>query len=369
MSGLVLRDVVKRFGTHAAIDGLSLSVDRGEIVALLGPSGCGKTTTLRAVAGFEAIDRGAIAILGADVARLPPYRRDIGLVFQDYALFPHMSVAANIEYGLRQRGVARAAREQRRKAMLRLVRLEGLDERTPAKLSGGQQQRVALARALAIAPKLLLLDEPLSNLDAKLREALRGELRAILREAGATTLVVTHDQTEAMGLADRIALMNHGRLVQVGTARELYERPATRFAADFIGQSVWFSGTLRRGADGAEFATEDGPVLPICDAGATVGSLSIRPEYLHLPPRPGDVGRIAVTVTEVGYFGAELSLACRLASGRVIRVPLRSDGAAVPRPGAQVELGVAPERCRIIADDPLAADAAPTHDPEKGESR
>jgi putative spermidine/putrescine transport system ATP-binding protein len=351
MSGLALRDVVKRFGAHAAVDGLSLEVARGEIVALLGPSGCGKTTTLRLVAGFEAIDRGAIAILGEDVARLPPYRRDIGLVFQDYALFPHMTVAANIEYGLRQRGVARAAREQRRKAMLRLVRLEGLDARTPSQLSGGQQQRVALARALAIAPKLLLLDEPLSNLDAKLREALRVELREILREAGATTLVVTHDQTEAMGLADRIALMNHGRLVQVGTARELYERPATRFAADFIGQSIWFSGTLRQGARGAEFVTEDGPVVPVRNAPTKGGSLSIRPEFLHLPPRGGDAGRIPVTVADVEYFGAELSVACRLASGRVIRVPVRSDGEAIPAPGAQVELGVAPERCRIIADD------------------
>jgi putative spermidine/putrescine transport system ATP-binding protein len=272
-------------------------------------------------------------------------------VFQDYALFPHMTVAANLEYGLRQRGVARAEREQRRKAMLRLVRLEGLDERTPAQLSGGQQQRVALARALAIAPKLLLLDEPLSNLDARLRETLRVELREILREVGATTLVVTHDQTEAMGLADRIALMNHGRLVQVGTARDLYERPATRFAADFIGQSVWFSGTLRQGARGAEFATEDGPVLPVCDASIKSGTLSIRPEFLHLPPRPGDAGRIPVTVAEVGYFGAELSVACRLASGRIIRVPVRSDGEAIPVPGAQVELGVAPERCGIIADD------------------
>jgi len=351
MSGLALRDVVKRFGAHAAVDGLSLEVARGEIVALLGPSGCGKTTTLRAVAGFEPIDRGAIAILGEDVAGLPPYRRDIGLVFQDYALFPHMTVAANIEYGLRQRGIGRTEREPRRSTLLRLTRLEGLDERRPGQLSGGQQQRVALARALAITPKLLLLDEPLSNLDAKLREALRVELRAILREVGTTTLVVTHDQTEAMGLADRIALMNHGRLVQVGTARALYEQPATRFAADFIGQSIWFSGKLRRGAGGPEFVTDDGPVLPVANSDVQGGSLSIRPEYLHLPPRPGDTGRIAVTVAEVAFFGAELSVACRLKSGRELRIPVRSDSGAIPPGGTQVELGVAAERCRIIADD------------------
>jgi ABC-type Fe3+/spermidine/putrescine transport system ATPase subunit len=351
MSGLELRDVVKRFGAHAAVDGLSLSVDRGEIVALLGPSGCGKTTTLRLVAGFERVDRGSIAIRGEDVANRPPNRRDIGLVFQDYALFPHMSVAANIEYGLRQRGIAKAEREDRRTALLRLIRLEGLDARTPAQLSGGQQQRVALARALAISPKLLLLDEPLSNLDAKLREELRMELREILRAVGATTLVVTHDQTEAMGLADRIAVMNRGRIVQVGTARDVYERPATRFAADFIGRSIWFSGKLRQGTRGAEFVTDDGPAVPVGAGSPKGGSLSIRPEHLHLPPRPGDAGRIPVTVVHVGFFGPELSVSCRLESGRVVRVPIRPDNEIIPPAGTTLELGIAPDRCRIVADD------------------
>jgi ABC-type Fe3+/spermidine/putrescine transport system ATPase subunit len=236
--------------------------------------------------------------------------------------------------------------------MLRLVRLEGLDDRSPLQLSGGQQQRVALARALAIQPKLLLLDEPLSNLDAKLREALRAELRDILREVGTTTLVVTHDQTEAMGLADRIALMNRGRLAQVGNARELYDRPASRFVADFVGQSIWFTGKLRRGASGNEFVTDDGPVLPVADAVQSRGSLCIRPEHLHLPPRPGDTGRVPATVRDVGFFGPELSVACSLASGRAIRVPIRSDNETIPLPGAQIEFGVAPECCRIVADDP-----------------
>jgi ABC-type Fe3+/spermidine/putrescine transport system ATPase subunit len=351
--GLHLRNVVKRFGDHAAVDDASLTVARGEIVALLGPSGCGKTTTLRLIAGFEQPDAGSIAILGEDIADLPPYRRDIGLVFQDYALFPHLTVGTNIAYGLRLRGVARAERARRCHELLRLVRLEGLHDRRPAALSGGQQQRVALARALAIAPKLLLLDEPLSNLDAKLREALRVELGEILRAVGTTTLIVTHDQSEAIALADRIALMDRGRIVQAGTAREIYEQPATRFVAEFIGQSIWFSGSLRQRACGsAEFVTQDGLVFPVrapASQGATHG-LSIRPEHLHLPPRADDLTRISATVTRVEFFGAELIVSCRLAGGRVIRVPLRSDDAAVPRVDDRVELGVSPDRCRVVPD-------------------
>jgi ABC-type Fe3+/spermidine/putrescine transport system ATPase subunit len=351
MNGLDLVNVVKRFGDHAAVDGATLNVAEGEIVALLGPSGCGKTTTLRVIAGFETLDAGTVAIGGADVAMLPPYRRDIGLVFQDYALFPHLTVAANINYGMKQRGMPRPEQDRRRNELLRLTRLEGLGERRPAALSGGQQQRVALARALAISPKLLLLDEPLSNLDAKLREALRLELRDILRAVKTTTLIVTHDQIEAIGLADRIALMNRGRIVQVGTAREIYEEPATRFVAGFIGQSVWFSGQLKRGKDSAEFVTDDGFVLRV-DAPADVQKcgLSIRPEHVHLPARSNDINRIPATVTDVEFFGAELIVSCRLDSGRVIRIPIRSDDEAMAA-GARVPLGVAPERCKVVADD------------------
>jgi ABC-type Fe3+/spermidine/putrescine transport system ATPase subunit len=350
-AGLELVNVVKRFGDQAAVDGASLAVNSGEIVALLGPSGCGKTTTLRLIAGFEALDAGTIAIGGADIAKLPPYRRDIGLVFQDYALFPHLTVAGNIDYGMKQRATPKAEQDRRRGELLRLTRLEGLGERRPMALSGGQQQRVALARALAIAPKLLLLDEPLSNLDAKLREALRIELREILRAVGTTTLVVTHDQIEAIGLADRIALMNKGRIVQVGTAREIYEQPATRFVAEFIGQTIWFSGRVKHGAHGAEFLTDDGLVLPV-DAPATVQAgygLSIRPEHIHLPPRPNDVSRIPATVTNVEFFGAELIVSCRLdVGGRILRIPIRSDDAAVPIAGARVVLGIAPDRCKVV---------------------
>jgi putative spermidine/putrescine transport system ATP-binding protein len=358
-AGLDLVNVMKRFGDHAAVDGASLSMRSGEIVALLGPSGCGKTTTLRLVAGFEQLDAGSIAIAGTDIARLPPYRRDIGLVFQDYALFPHLTVAQNVNYGMVQRSVPQAEQERRRSELLRLTRLEGLGDRRPAALSGGQQQRVALARALAISPKLLLLDEPLSNLDAKLREALRIELRDILRAVGTTTLVVTHDQTEAIGLADRIALMNKGRIVQIGTAREIYEEPATRFVAEFIGQSIWFSGHLAQGQDCKQgegrpaFVTDDGIVLPVnppTSSRPDVG-LSIRPEHIHLPARPADIGRIPAAITNIEFFGAELIVSCRLDSGRVIRIPVRSDDAGIPAAGARVELGVSPERCRVIADD------------------
>jgi len=352
-AGLTLVDVTKRFGDHAAVDGASLSMPSGEIVALLGPSGCGKTTTLRLIAGFEQLDAGSIAIAGSDIARLPPYRRDIGLVFQDYALFPHLTVAQNVNYGMVQRGVPKAEQERRRTELLRLTRLEGLGERRPAALSGGQQQRVALARALAISPKLLLLDEPLSNLDAKLREALRIELREILRVVGTTTLVVTHDQTEAIGLADRIALMNKGRIVQIGTAREIYQKPATRFIAEFIGQSIWFSGRLSQGPDRTMFVTDDGIVLPVeapANLPPAVG-LSIRPEHIHLPARPSDIGRIPATVTSIEFFGAELIVSCRLDSGRIVRIPVRSDDEGLPATGARVELGVAPERCRVVADD------------------
>ncbi len=356
--GLELAGLVKRFGEHVAVDHVSLKVAEGEIIALLGPSGCGKTTTLRLIAGFEQPDTGRIAIGAHDLVDLPPYRRDIGLVFQDYALFPHMTVAANIDYGMRQRGRSKADRDARRHELLRLVRLEGLDDRRPASLSGGQQQRVALARALAISPKLLLLDEPLSNLDAKLRETLRAELQEILRTVGMTTLVVTHDQAEAIGLADRIAVMNKGRIVQVGTAREVYEEPATRFVAQFIGQSLWFSGRLESQASGeqAQFVTDEGLTL-LARSTAKPDSthrygLSIRPEHVHLGPRPGDENRLPAEVERVAFFGAELLVDCRLnVGGRVITVPIRSDDAVIPEPGDHIELGISSRRCRIIADE------------------
>jgi ABC-type Fe3+/spermidine/putrescine transport system ATPase subunit len=354
-AGLQLEGVVKRFGSHLAVDGVSFRAADGEIVALLGPSGCGKTTTLRLIAGFEKLEAGRIVVAGSDIMHLPPFRRDIGVVFQDYALFPHMTVAQNVDYGMRQHGRPRQEREQRRRELLRLVRLEGLEERRPAALSGGQQQRVALARALAISPKLLLLDEPLSNLDAKLREALRIELREILRAVGMTTLMVTHDQAEAIGIADRIALMNHGRIVQIGAAREIYEEPATRFVAEFVGRSLWFTGKLESdGSAQVRFLADDGLVFVV--QRPTVGGmrcgLSIRPEHIHLKPRPEDENKIAAVVERIDFFGAEFILRCRCQPGsRVIALPIRPDDTSMFNVGDRVELGISSARCRVVPDE------------------
>ena len=236
--------VGKSFGAFTAVDGISFSAAAGETVALLGPSGCGKTTTLRLIAGFEEPDKGTIEISGESMAGKRPYERNVGLLFQHYALFPHMTVQENIAYGLKHRGWPKAEIADRVAEMLRLVQLESFADRRPRQMSGGQQQRVALARVLATKPKLVLLDEPLSALDAKLREELRVELKQILTAVGSTTIVVTHDQDEAMSLADRIIVMNRGRIEQQGAPDEIYSRPATSFVATFIGRTNWFHGTI-----------------------------------------------------------------------------------------------------------------------------
>lgn len=352
-SGLELIDVVKRFNAQTVVDRASLDIAPGEIVALLGPSGCGKTTTLRMIAGFEKLDAGRIAIGGEDVSGTPVFQRRIGLVFQDYALFPHMTVAQNIDYGMRQFRVPTPERDNRRSELLRLVRLEGLDSRYPGTLSGGQQQRVALARALAISPNLLLLDEPLSNLDAKLRETLRNELREILRTIRMTTLVVTHDQQEAIGIADRIAVMHQGRIAQIGTAREIYEEPATRFVSEFIGHSLWFTGTLVDGPT-PQFRSTDGHVFHVTTGNrgsSEAQGLAVRPEHIHLRARPDDANRIPATVERIVFFGADLIIHCKLKEGgRVIAIPARTDDPDLPAAGETIVLGIATARCRVVAD-------------------
>jgi ABC-type Fe3+/spermidine/putrescine transport system ATPase subunit len=229
--------VSKRFGDVLAVDALDLEVRPGEFLSLLGPSGCGKTTTLRLIAGFERPDEGDIRIGGSDVSRLPPYKRDVNTVFQSYALFPHLSVGDNVGYGLKQRGLRRAERRARALEMLELVRLPGFEGRKPKQLSGGQQQRVALARALVMQPRVLLLDEPLGALDLKVRRELQIELKRIQEEIGITFVYVTHDQEEALAMSDRVAVMHGGRIEQLGAPREIYDRPATRFVADFIGET------------------------------------------------------------------------------------------------------------------------------------
>jgi putrescine transport system ATP-binding protein len=234
--------VSKTFGAVAAVDAVSLSVERGELFALLGPSGCGKTTLLRLIAGLELPDSGRILIDGSDVTRMPPYRRPVNMMFQSYALFPHLDVAGNIAFGLKQEGMARTRRAARVAEMLALVQMSQYARRRPHELSGGQKQRVALARALAKMPKLLLLDEPLAALDRKLREETRLELVGIQERVGTSFVFVTHDQEEALGMASRIAVMNRGRVAQIGTAADIYERPNTRFVADFVGAVNLFDG-------------------------------------------------------------------------------------------------------------------------------
>src|SRR5262245_9044803 len=242
MARLELQHLTKRYENFTAVREVNLDVAEGEFLVLLGPSGCGKTTTLRMVAGFITPTAGMIRLGGKDITVLPPWKRNTGLVFQSYALFPHMSVAQNVAFGLDMRKVPKPEIETRVKEALKLVRLEGLSERLPRQLSGGQQQRVALARALAIRPDLLLLDEPLSNLDAKLREQVRIEIKELQRKLGITTVMVTHDQEEALTVADRLVVMSEGSVRQIGTQRDLYERPADRFVAGFVGRSSLLTG-------------------------------------------------------------------------------------------------------------------------------
>ena len=244
MALLEIAGISKYFGRTVAVDDVSLQVERGELFVLLGPSGCGKTTLLRMIAGFETPDGGRIVVDGLDVTELPPYRRPVNMMFQSYALFPHMDIAANVAFGLRQERMERSRRAARVEEMLALVQLSDYARRRPHQLSGGQRQRVALARALAKSPKLLLLDEPLAALDRKLREQTRRELIGIQERVGTTFLVVTHDQEEALGMASRIAVMNAGRLAQIGTPGEIYERPNSRFVAGFVGEMNFFEGSV-----------------------------------------------------------------------------------------------------------------------------
>src|SRR5215470_9526383 len=275
MPFLELDKLTKRFGDQLAVDGLSLVVDKGEFVTLLGPSGCGKTTTLQMIAGFADLTSGNIRLGGGDLLGVKPARRGLGIVFQSYALFPHMTAGANVAFGLEMQGVGRAEREARVGEALALVGLAGLAERYPRRMSGGQQQRVALARALVIRPRILLLDEPLSNLDAKLREEMQIELRQIQRTLGTTTILVTHDQAEAMALSDRVVVMNRGRVEQIARPTEIYQQPATPFVANFLGRINVLSVTVTAGV--AMIGALRLPA-PGCRDGAF--SASVRPERI-----------------------------------------------------------------------------------------
>jgi putative spermidine/putrescine transport system ATP-binding protein len=286
---LVLGGLTKRFGDSLAVNGLDLSIRKGEFVTLLGPSGCGKTTTLQMIAGFVEPTSGSVTLDGQDLLRVPPRARGLGIVFQSYALFPHMTVAGNVAFGLEMRGLPRRERETRVREALALVSLEPFAARLPRQLSGGQQQRVALARALVIRPSLLLLDEPLSNLDAKLREGMRDELRAIQRQTGATTILVTHDQAEAMALSDRIVVMNRGRAEQVAGPQDLYARPATPFVAQFLGRINLLPGTIRHESGSFQLQIGDTCLALPCSGGEGPVTVGIRPERVTFA-RTGESG-------------------------------------------------------------------------------
>ncbi len=305
-------DLTKRFGEVVAVDHVTLEIKDGEFFTLLGPSGCGKTTFLRCIAGLELPDEGKVYFDDQDMTEVPPHKRDTGMVFQNYALWPHMNVFDNIAYGLKIRGYKKD--EIRRKVLevLKLVKLEGLEKRTPHQLSGGQQQRVALARAIVVNPKVLLFDEPLSNLDAKLRIEMRAELKRLQRELGVTTIYVTHDQEEAMSISDRIAIMNQGRVMQIGTPQEIYKHPKNEFVARFIGQGTFLHGEVvgedagRLRVEIPSIGKEISAVPSHPENPPSVGDrvlVMIRPESFELNPETPDSNEFEVEVYHVSYLG------------------------------------------------------------------
>ncbi len=309
---LVLDNVTKVFvgrgaaGEVTAVNGVTLHIARGELVTLLGPSGCGKTTTLRLIAGFEFPTAGQIVLDGKPINDLPPHKREMSMVFQSYAIFPHLNVFENIAYGLNVQRRPQDEIKRRVAQVLDLVELTGLENRAPNQLSGGQQQRVALARALVMAPKVLLLDEPLSNLDAKLREQMRTEIRRIQRQLGITSVYVTHDQVEAMTLSDRIVVMNQGKIDQVGTPAEIYRRPRTRFVADFIGRANFVEGIVHERRNGALIVSALGAILtiPAADTTAQAGdpvTLVVRPEMVELN---APQAQLTGTIRRTSYLGS-----------------------------------------------------------------
>ena len=312
---LQLHDIHKSFGKHAVLTNVWLDIAEGEFVFLLGPSGCGKTTLLRIIAGLEMQTAGRIIQAGRDVTRLPASKRDFGIVFQSYALFPNLSVADNVAYGLRSRKLAKHHMGSRVQELLHLVGLQGLEERFPAQLSGGQQQRVALARALAMSPSLLLLDEPLSALDARVRANLRGEITSLQRRLGVTAIMVTHDQEEALTMADRIVVMDHGRIVQIGTPLEIYQQPTTAFVADFVGQMNFLPGTVS--ADGYGVVRTGDFSLRVHDwqnhlAPGSPVTLAVRPEELRITANPeGLVNVLVANVHNVEFLGPYYRLSLR----------------------------------------------------------
>ena len=340
MSDVLIEAVARRFDDHLALKGVSLTIKQGEFFSLLGPSGCGKTTLLNIIAGFLAPTSGRVLIAGNDVTNLPPWQRQTGMVFQNYALFPHLNVQDNISYGLKVKKVPAAARREKVAEVLKLVQMEGLELRMPHQLSGGQQQRVAIARALAIEPQVLLLDEPLSNLDARLRKDMQEELRSLQKRIGITTILVTHDQEEALTLSDRIGILGEGELQQAGSPADLYRRPANRFVAEFIGMANLMSVD----EEGGELRSRDRLLsaeqpLRLRPAEHIAGSdlLMVRPERIRLRPLTeagSGINHAPVTLTMVSYAGATLRLTGRLdGGGELIAQVEERDFSTLPQSG------------------------------------
>jgi spermidine/putrescine transport system ATP-binding protein len=352
---VVLEELVKRFGAHTAVDGVDLEIPGGEFFTLLGPSGCGKTTTLRLIGGFERPDAGRIVLDGDDVSQTPPHKRRVNTVFQSYALFPHRSVADNIAFGLRYRRMSKDDARRRTAEAIALVRLEGFEDRRPGQLSGGQQQRVALARALVLEPPVLLLDEPLGALDARLRLDLQVELKRIQEQLGITFVYVTHDQDEALTMSDRVAVMRDGRIEQCGVPRELYERPATAFVANFLGSSNLLEaelagdGSVRLGTFTLACAEADGARGEVL--------VMVRPENVALEPRGGEsANRIPAMVEEVVYLGFHQEVRARLPTGALLKVDVPAeDGGTEYEPGDAVAVHLPPKALRVLAREETSA--------------
>lgn len=328
MSSLRLNNIWKKFGSDTAVAGVSVEVD-SQCLALLGPSGCGKTTTINMIAGFLTPDEGEILVDGRNITGVPPHLRNTGMVFQDYALFPHKTVFDNVAFGLRMRSVPRAEREKHVREALALVGLSSLGHRFPDQISGGQRQRVALARALVVRPSILLLDEPLSNLDARLRESLRDEIRRVLDATRITSVFVTHDQSEAFAIADQVALMNGGRIVQIGTARQLYEHPADRFVAEFFGDCNFINGKSGTALGNTlAIETANGPIRAPLAAGAvlptaTALTVAVRPEQVfvsRLPNAESQINCLPATISKVRYLGSATRLELTLHDSTVVKI-------------------------------------------------
>jgi len=353
MAFLDVQNLTKSFGNNTVVKGVSFGFDKGEFISLLGPSGCGKTTILRMIAGFETPTSGSILVDGQDITSLKPNQRQLGMVFQAYALFPNLNVGDNIGFGLKIAGMGNEERRARVDEMLRLIGLPGFEKRYPYEMSGGQQQRVALARAIAPRPRMLLLDEPLSALDAKIRVSLREEIRAIQLDLGITTVFVTHDQEEALSISDRIVVMNSGNIEQLGAPHEIYNKPATRFVATFVGQLNTLEATVIDPA--AKTVDVDGqtitlPTLPAAAAANAPISLTLRPEVLTVGAREGNDITLSGTIADVTFLGSVIRL--RVALGRnVISLDTFNDQrTAPPSRGEKVTISLASKDLLVLGN-------------------